>query len=50
MEEPFVFPPRRSVSQSESKAEDSVFTSRDKKDCKEECSSGVKFDRFLEFL
>ena len=43
MEEHFVFPPRRSVSQSESKAEDSVVTSRDKKGCKEECSSGVKF-------
>ena len=40
------FPPRRSDSRSESKAEDSVVTNRDKKGCKEECSSGVK----LEFL
>ena len=37
------FPPRRSGSRSESKAEDSVVTSRDKKGCKGECSSGVKF-------
>ena len=37
------FSPRRSGSRSESKAEDSVVTSRDKKGCKEECSSGVKF-------
>ena len=37
------FSPRRSGSQSESKADDSVVTSRDKKGCNEECSSGVKF-------
>ena len=37
------FSPRRLGSRSESKAEDSVVTSRDKKGCKEECSSGVKF-------
>ena len=37
------FPSRREGSRSESKAEDSVVRSRDKKDCKEECSSGVKF-------
>ena len=37
------FPPRPSGARSESKAEDSVVTSRDKKGCKEECSSGVKF-------
>ena len=43
MKEHFVFPSRREGSRSESKAEDSVVTSRDKKDCKEECSSGVKF-------
>ena len=43
MKEHFVFTPRRSGSRSESKAEDSVVTSRDKKGCKEECSSGVKF-------
>ena len=43
VEEHFVFPPRRSGSRSELKAEDSVVTSRDKKGCKEECSSGVKF-------
>ena len=43
MEEHFIFSPRRSSSRSESKAEDSVVASRDKKGCKEECSSGVKF-------
>ena len=43
MKEHFVFPSRRAGSRSESKAEDSVVTSRDKKDCKEKCSSGVKF-------
>ena len=37
------FSPRRSGSRSESKAEGSVVTSRDKKGCKEECSSGVNF-------
>ena len=43
MKDHFVCPPRRSGSRSESKAEDSVVTSRDKKGCNEECSSGVKF-------
>ena len=37
------FSPRHSGSRSESKPEDSVVTSKDKKGCKEECSSGVKF-------
>ena len=43
MKEHFVFPPDARGHEQSRRQKTAFFTSRDKKGCKEECSSGVKF-------